>query len=31
MMRPLSGPGLGTRLQVDLLRRRDTRIRRTAA
>ena len=30
MMRPLSGPGLGTRLQVDLLRRRDTRIRRTA-
>jgi galactonate dehydratase len=31
MMRPLSGPGLGTRLQDDLLRRRDTRIRRTAA
>ena len=30
MMRPLSGPGLGTRLQDDLLRRRDTRIRRTA-
>jgi L-alanine-DL-glutamate epimerase-like enolase superfamily enzyme len=31
MMRPLTGPGLGTRLQDGLLARRDTRIRRTAA
>ena len=31
MMRPLDGPGLGTRLQDDMLRRADARIRRSAA
>ena len=31
MMRPLTGPGLGTRLQPDLLQRRDARLRVTRA
>ena len=31
MMHPLPGPGLGTQLQPDMLKRKDTKVRTTKA